>query len=236
MTICIYKITNLINDKIYVGQTIDFVNRMYEHFNKSNCTGRKFKNAISRYGKDSFKCEILEYLDDIDLLNEREQYYLDLLQPFDDNGYNLQRHSEKTNIGAKWSDEVKKKISDSLKKYYETHDVHNKGVPLSEERRKQFDRTGILHTEEWKQNASKIHKELGSGKRLQEWIELNGDPKLKPIAQLDKIVGNVIQEFESVKQASKQTTIGRTNITNCLTGYSKSAGGYKWVYLKDFPK
>jgi len=38
------------------------------------------------------------------------------------------------------------------------------------------------------------------------------------------------REFYSVKEASKETNIGRTNISMCLTGKNKSAGGYVWKY------
>ena len=245
MTICIYKITNTINNKIYVGQTVNYKKRMNEHFSKSNCTGRKFKNAIKKYGEENFTCEILEYIDpDLErdliktLLSMREQYWLDLLQPFDDNGYNLQRFSEKTNLGVRWSDEIKEKISKGLKKHFETNSPHNKGKKLSPEEAERLRsyRVGSVTSEETKKKISEAHKKLGSGKRIQEWVKKNGHPRLTPIVQLDKESGEFIQEFESITQAHQITGIGRTNINNCLTGYSKSAGGFKWKYLKDFSK
>ena len=49
----------------------------------------------------------------------------------------------------------------------------------------------------------------------------------KKIIQLDK-TGKIIKCFSSTVKASKETGITRCNITNCLNGNQKTAGGYKW--------
>lgn len=55
----IYKITNIQNKMMYIGQTIvDFKERIRHHFNKtSNC--RYLSNALKKFGKDNFKFEIM---------------------------------------------------------------------------------------------------------------------------------------------------------------------------------
>jgi hypothetical protein len=40
----------------------------------------------------------------------------------------------------------------------------------------------------------------------------------------------ILKEYKSLNEAFNETGIKRTNISNCLTGLSKSAGGYKWKY------
>lgn len=40
----------------------------------------------------------------------------------------------------------------------------------------------------------------------------------------------IINEFESATEASLLTNISRTAIINCLSGKSKSSGGFKWEY------
>lgn len=79
----IYKIINLINQKIYVGSTKNFNNRKRDHFNtlknKKHCN-KHLQRAYDKYGKESFIFEILEYCE-INILLEREKYYFELLKP-----------------------------------------------------------------------------------------------------------------------------------------------------------
>ena len=53
-----------------------------------------------------------------------------------------------------------------------------------------------------------------------------------PIIQIEEN-GNTI-EYESVTEASKKSGIKLTSISNCLRGYSKTAGGYKWIYKNNY--
>lgn len=84
MVFYIYKYTNLINNKKYIGQTNNIDRRIREHksnsFNpKSVNYNNKIHQAIRKYGYDNFKIEILEIINDVDnydLVNEREQYWI----------------------------------------------------------------------------------------------------------------------------------------------------------------
>ena len=67
----IYKITNNINGKSYIGQTNNFERRMREH--KRCVDSSAIHCAIQKYGADSFTYKIIEECDD-SLLNEREIY------------------------------------------------------------------------------------------------------------------------------------------------------------------
>lgn len=53
----------------------------------------------------------------------------------------------------------------------------------------------------------------------------------KKIKQLDENY-NIINIFESINEASKETNIIRTEISNCLNKRQKTAGGYHWQYYK----
>jgi hypothetical protein len=60
---CIYLITNLINDKVYVGQTLNYMKRMNDHKNSAKTPKYFFSYAIRKYGWENFTKEIL--IDDV---------------------------------------------------------------------------------------------------------------------------------------------------------------------------
>lgn len=68
----IYKITNLLNQKIYIGQSINVVRRLNEHKRMRDLT-QKIDQAIEEYKPENFKFETIEICD-VSLLNERERY------------------------------------------------------------------------------------------------------------------------------------------------------------------
>ena len=75
----IYKITNIQNDKVYIGQTIRPVKqRFHRHINDAlnNVLDTHFARAIRKYGKDSFKIEIIDTAQTQDELNQKEQYWI----------------------------------------------------------------------------------------------------------------------------------------------------------------
>ena len=75
----IYKITNLINNKIYIGQTVSSIyKRFQDHIYSSKANFKDapiLNNAINKYGKENFTIEAIEECSD-DLLNEREIYWI----------------------------------------------------------------------------------------------------------------------------------------------------------------
>lgn len=69
----IYKITNLINNQSYIGQSINIEQRIKQHFRNKDKTA--IDNAIQKYGKENFQWEIVEECS-LKELNEREQYWI----------------------------------------------------------------------------------------------------------------------------------------------------------------
>lgn len=79
----IYKTTNLINGKIYIGQdTKNSINYIG--------SGKILKHAIKKYGKVNFRKEIIEYCKTIEELNDKEIYWINFFNSKDpDIGYNI---------------------------------------------------------------------------------------------------------------------------------------------------
>lgn len=93
----VYKIVNIVNGKIYVGSSNDIKKRWYQHQKslKDGIHGNPYlQNAWNKYGSQSFKFEIVEECEPA-MQFEREQFYLNELNPFGDNGYNIVRQISK---------------------------------------------------------------------------------------------------------------------------------------------
>ena len=84
----IYKITNLINGKAYIGQSVDPFHRFVAHVSRSqkNEDNSPLHYAIQKYGKDNFKLEILEWCKNY---NQRERELIRQYNTISPNGYNV---------------------------------------------------------------------------------------------------------------------------------------------------
>ena len=109
----IYCIRNIVNSKCYIGQSRYLKDRITSHLNCKKGSPL-LVNAISKYGKNIFKAEILEICSE-DLLDDRERHWIAALDCIKPNGYNLE-------IGGRnglLSIESRQKMSDSQKKRLE---------------------------------------------------------------------------------------------------------------------
>lgn len=85
----IYKITNLLNNKNYIGQSVHIERRWQEHLSPS--ADSVIAQALKKYGKENFSFEVLEEVDlkDIDTLDDLEEMYISLYDSIIPNGYNI---------------------------------------------------------------------------------------------------------------------------------------------------
>jgi group I intron endonuclease len=92
----IYCYTNLINNKKYIGQTINPEQRFSAHkSNYQNPNNNEYNSllhkAFRKYGYDNFKYEILiQNIEDVELLNKLEIYYINFYNTQIPNGYNVE--------------------------------------------------------------------------------------------------------------------------------------------------
>ena len=113
MTTGIYKITNKLNKKSYIGQSIHIERRWQEHQKPSSTS--KISQAISQYGVDNFTFEIIEVCS-FEQLNERENYWINFYNTVNPYGYNIIEHNGSSYTAFNYFDkETLLKIIDDLK-------------------------------------------------------------------------------------------------------------------------
>jgi group I intron endonuclease len=88
----IYKITNIVNNKVYIGQTQKTLEERFKHhvnFAKKDYRSKDicFARAIRKYGENNFIIEKIDEADSKELLNEKEKYWINFYDSFK-SGYN----------------------------------------------------------------------------------------------------------------------------------------------------
>lgn len=237
----IYKTTNLVNGKFYVGKDVDNDSSYFG-------SGKILKHAIKKYGKHNFKKEILEVCSSLDELNDREKFWISELNAIE-NGYNLTEGGTggdtwtNSNIKVHWntgrtpwnknktnvySQETLDKIRETKKKFFENHPDKkiNGGTFLSGKNHREFGNP---------QNKQRIDKRVntltlnGTYDKLKSTMKGNKFAKQKPIIQFD-LEGNFINEYNSVTDAAYSIGIPRHRLYFVLRGRCKQTGGYTFKY------
>lgn len=225
----IYKITNLINNKIYIGQTNDPSLRWSQH--KSNAKYKRGDQVITRalikHGVENFTFEIIctcltqEDIDQIEFLIINQN---DSRNPI--KGYNVDAGGNTTPR----TPEVLKKISEGLKKHYETNDGWLKGGLLTEEWKKNISKasmgkagtnTGKTFSEEWKNKISKAN----IGRKLSaETIKKQSESHLGKIPPNRKLTFEQAEEIRCIynttkisqKELGKEFGLSQATINNII--------------------
>jgi group I intron endonuclease len=125
----IYKATNLVNGKVYIGQTIKgLAKRRAEHlFWSSHGSGLYIHNAIRKYTDANFVWDVIDMCESRSELNIRECYWIKEYKSNDSSfGYNMTSGGDSPR-GYKMSESAKKKIADS-----------KRGKPRSEETKRKL--------------------------------------------------------------------------------------------------
>ena len=223
-TYYIYKATNKINGKSYIGQTVDYKSRVWQHmrcYEKEDC---KFHDAIKEFGSDNFDWEVLETCNGKEKANDLERKYIELFNSYR-NGYNDNKggvggHNARAIVCLKLDGEF-------VKRYDSASDAEKDG----------FNNVNVLLCCKNKLYTCKNHlfmfendyKENGA----KQYVKPESSSKRK-VVQCD-LDGNFISRYDSVQEASEKTGANRTTISGVLSKKYKSANGFIFVYEEDFP-
>lgn len=202
----IYLITNLINNKKYVGKTTqDIEKRWKEHIKdskKERCEIRPLYRAIRKYGKDNFKIEELEKCN-TEALSDREQYWINKLNTYTD-GYNA-------TLGG--DGKILLDYDEIIRKYLTTHNATEVARVLN-------------------CSIDSVYKILRSNDiYIYSASEMVKERTSKKVAQYDK-KGNLIKIYNSTKDAERAMGNTQHHIAQVAIGKRKTAYGYIWKYVE----
>lgn len=203
----IYKATNKINGKVYIGQTVRPLEiRMAEHARHNQTP---FDRAIQKYSLDNFDVIVIDRANSVDELNLKEIFWIEFYNALGTNGYNACEGGNNTK-GYRHTEQAKIKMSNAKKYNYigEGNPFFGKHHSTESKKRISETRKGIVFTPEWKQHISE-----------------NSKQKVK-VMNVD--TGEI---FNSIKEASIKYNIIPTHITRVCRGKRKSTGGYRWKYV-----
>jgi group I intron endonuclease len=222
----VYKITNTINNKIYIGSSKDLDIRKSEHFTDlkfNRHVNKHLQASYNKYGRENFTHEVIEYCD-VNLLIEKEQYYLDTLNP----DYNILKKAYSP-LGVKRTEEFKLHLSNLM--------TGRKRPSFSEEWKKNMGivRKGKPKSEEWKKKVSVWMKGKQNclGRILSEETRNKiGAGNSKPIIQYS-LQGEFIKEWKSITDAILTLNIKSNHIGACCNGKRKKSFGFKWKFKEN---
>lgn len=122
----VYKATNKLTNKSYIGQTIqDFSSRIKAHFSEARRSKFYFHQALIKYGGDNFDWEILERCNSKEELDELEFHYIKQFNTLRPGGYNLTLGGDGI-IGYTFTDEDRRKMSAAKKGHKMTESAKKK--------------------------------------------------------------------------------------------------------------
>lgn len=212
----IYKITNLTNGKMYIGQhTTDNLDDGYMG------SGVLITKAINKYGVENFRKEWLMFCEDHDELNYMERVYVDQTWIDRSDTYNLQTGGEQR---TRLSECSIKKISQSLK----GKTPWNKGLAWSDEIKLKFSKSHFglkrsLESKRKQSNSLNGHNVSESTRK-----KISEKQFRRPVAQYS-LDGNLVQTFNSISEAKRQTKCW--NVKPVCDGIRQQDNGYIFKYL-----
>lgn len=229
----IYKLTNLINNKIYIGQTIEPKARLRMYRYKSKNPVEIIEHAMAKHGFDNFKMEIIDQCESYEEINKLEEKYISEFNCIIPNGYNVSRGGE--GRSHPHSEETKSKLSAQKTAFYQQR-LQETGSKITEEERQKLSlshlgkpsgRKGCHLTEEQKQHISQVQKGRKQSKetiqRRKDSIAANGGAWNKGIPNPNKgifrfnpeeqlQIKNLYQQGLTSKQLAKQFNCSSTTI------------------------
>lgn len=225
----IYIIKNVINDKVYIGQTVDkrrsrnkliefgYLKRFREHITYSkNKKTSLLGIAINTYGSENFNVELIEECS-IDLLDNRERYWITQYNSLCPNGYNVL-------YGPPYSydDESRKKISETMIEYFKIDGIRQYYSNIHRNHFKKINYSKIINID------IKSIKQNGENKIVYMYISYKININDENIIRYRRRYGGIHEDFEDViTRCYKDALILTDNNKELISFNSNRIDNYK---------
>lgn len=208
----VYKATNKINGKVYIGITTKTLkHRISIHKKDSKTKNTYFYKAIKKYGFDNFIWEEIDTASSIEELHDKEIYYIKHYDSFDnkEKGYNTTSGG-----GSLYQITEEERQARSERAKGENNPMYGRTSPLA----------GTKFSEEHK---AKISQALKGSYRPH--VIGGNNPAAKRVRNID-----TGEEFDTLTLAGQSCGKSRQNIgVACRSNGTRTAGGYRWEYIED---
>lgn len=217
---CVYCHTNKLNGKKYIGITSQNPEQRWRNgYGYKN--NKYFFSAIEKYGWHNFQHEIL--YTNLEK-NEAEALEIKLIREYNTNdhlkGYNIESGG---NSVEKFTDEVKKKISLSLKGHICSKETRKK-ISESNKGKVSPNKNKKMSVEQIEKNR-KSHLGQVAWNKGRSWTD---EEKAKCGGKAVKCVETGVI-YSTAHKASRELGIDFSSICKCRRGKAKTAGGYHWI-------
>lgn len=208
----IYKITNQLNGKVYIGQSINIEQRWKQHKAETRRTAPLYL-AFDKYGIDNFDFSVIEECP-IEELDDREIYWISYYDSYN-KGYNA-------TLGGHRGLSIDPQV---------IYDLWDKGLSFGEICDQLSDKIHRAQIQKHLQSYSNYSKEESNrrgGIQARKKVIQNGFIVDRGIKQYS-LSGEYIKSYKTEAEAGKETGINWEVIGRCLLGKQVQAGGYQWL-------
>jgi len=242
----IYKITNEINGKVYIGQSVDINKRKREHLNNYKREENKhyaLYKAINKYGVNNFKFEVVCECS-IEELNDLEVKYINLYNSYKNNGYNMTLggggvRGLKPWLGRKHTQETKNKIRESrMGKKFSNETIEKLRIINKGNKR----RLGKSHREETIEKLSRLNRGennamFGKSHSQETKEKISAAKKGKGNSRSRKIIClNDMKIFNSMIETANYYNVRLDSLSDVCRGKYMKTKGYRFMYYDEYLK
>ena len=244
----IYKIKNKIDNKIYIGQTTQDLERRWRNHRKNSSNCRYLKSAFKKYGVENFEFKLVCITFD-NQLDDMEIKYIEQYKCLVPNGYNIRLGGN----SGKHHEDTKRKIAATLLKNRKViqFDIEGNRLNSFNSLTEAAEYVGCSSSTighccnediktaagyQWRYESNETKSDAGIPPLAGRFKNSQKETKKEVITQIPRkivqfdIQGNRLKSFNTCKEAAEYVGASRGFITTCCLKPNQTGKGFYWKY------